>query len=236
MNLNKIFKNNIVKLWTKFDYIYSLEIRWVLKWFKKIAKLEPFTFNNLNNLKTTFKDLWLNYIYFKKNEYFDSEKMLFFKWSDNKNIFIDIYISKSKKTLEILENILLNEKDILKKNYLIWKLLWYPDCCIKSFLKSNYTWDINFNLKIKKNTIWNFDWRLNNLINPYSLIPFFPCSYNCKYAIEYAENNLDIIWNRDKIKKVFKNIIKYNDFWNYEILAGNKIIINNDKNIFNFKD
>jgi len=107
MNLDKIFKNNIVKLWTKFDYIYSLEIRWVLKWFKKIAKLEPFTINNLNNLEKKFEELWLKYIYFEKDEYFDSEKMLFLKWNDKENIFIDIYISKSVKTLKILENILL---------------------------------------------------------------------------------------------------------------------------------
>jgi len=219
MNLDKIFKNNIVKLWTKFDYIYSLEIRWVLKWFKKIAKLEPFTINNLNNLEKKFEELWLKYIYFEKDEYFDSEKMLFLKWNDKENIFIDIYISKSVKTLKILENILLNERN----NF---------NCCIKSFLKSNYTWDISFNLKVKKNTIWKFDWRLNNLINPYSLIPFFPCSYNCKEAIKYAENNLNIIWNREEIKNIFNNIIEYKDFWNYKILNYN----GNNKNIFNFKN
>jgi len=234
MNLkyNEIFTNELVRLGTKFDYVYSLEIKWVLKWFKKIAKLEPFTISNLKKIEKILQKLDIKYISFQKNEYFSEEKMLFLKWNKT-NVYIDIYISKSNKILNKLKEIILYENDY-KKNFLIWKLLWYPDCCIKSFLSQEYTWDYNMNLKIKERTIWKFDWRLNNLINPYSLIPFFPCSYNCKNAIKYAENNLKIIWNKDEIKNIFYNIIEYNDFWNYKVV--DKLKGNNNKNIFNFKN
>lgn len=234
MNLNNIFLNDLVNLWTKFDYIYSLEIKGVLKWFKKIAKLEPFTLQNLELIKEKLKLLNLEYIYFEKDEYFDNNKMLFLKWQAKNYKYIDIYISKNIKTLNILKIILITEKDNYKKNYLIWKLLWYPDCCMKSFLESDYIWDIDFNLKIKWKTIWKMDWRLNNLINPYSLIPFFPCSYNCKEAIIYAEKNLNIIWNIDEVKNIFSNIIEYKWFWDINIFYDEKSI--DWKNIFNFKN
>lgn len=214
-NLDNIFSLNIVNLWTRFDYIYSLEIMWVLKGFKKMAKLEPFTLNQLEVLKEKFQELWLEYVYFKKDEIFDVDKMLFIKWKNSD--YIDLYVSSDKKILQILKK-LNNSKDEKKKNYLVWRLLWYPSCCIKSFLKYNYKWDVDFNLKVKENTIWKFDWRLNNLINPYSLIPFFPCSYNCKEAIKYAEKNVSIIWNRKDIKEVFWKPIQYESFWNYKIL------------------
>jgi len=215
MNLDKIFKNDIVNLGTKFDYIYSLEIKWVLKWFKKISKLEPFTLDNLEKIESIFSKLWIKYIYFIKDEYFDLSKMLFLKWKEKTNIYIDIYISKSLKILNLLENKLNEENNEMKKNFLVWKLLWYPTCCIKSFLQETYSWDVNFNINIRNKTVWKFDWRLNNLINPYSLIPFFPCSYNCKKAINYAEKNLEIIWNRKNIEEIFKKNMMYNWVWDY---------------------
>lgn len=229
MNLNKIFSLNILNLNTKFDYIYSLEIMWVLKWFKKIAKLEPFTLENLDKIREILEKLGLKYIYLEKDEYFDEKEMLFKKWKNFWNIYIDLYISKSEKFLEIITN---NDFNIKEKNFLIWKMLWYPECCIKSFLDFEYKWDINFNYIVKNKTIWKFDWRLNNLINPYSLIPFFPCSYNCEKAINYALNNLEIIWNNTEIENLFKNNILYKDFWNYEII--NHDIEEKDDNIFYF--
>ena len=233
MNLDSIFENNLINIWTKFDYIYSLEIKWVLKWFKKIAKFEPFRLVDLELIKDILESLNLKYVYFEKDEYFDKEKMLFLKWKSKKEQYVDIYISRSSKTLDVLKKIIETEKWNYKKNYLIWKLLWYPDCCIKSFLESNYTWDLDFNLKIKSKTIWKFDWRLNNLINPYSLIPFFPCSYNCGKAIDYAEKNLSIIWKRDLIEEKFKNIIYFKGVWDIDILKSNNMEWNN---IFNFKN
>ncbi len=229
MSLNKIFSLNILNLKTKFDYIYSLEIMWVLKWFKKIAKLEPFTLENLEKIKEILEKLWLKYIYLEKDEYFDEKEMLFKKWSITGQTYIDLYISKNDKFLDIITN---NDFNIKEKIFLIWKMLGYPECCIKSFLDFEYKWDISFNYIIKNKTVWKFDWRLNNLINPYSLIPFFPCSYNCEKAIEYAENNLEIIWNRDKIKGLFNNIIEYNGFWNYEIIDND--VEKKDDNIFYF--
>ena len=239
MNLDKIFSLNLLKLWTKYDYIFSLEILWVLSGFKKIAKLEPFTQEDLDKIKNFLSSKWLKYLSYEKDEYFDDEKMLFIKWKTSWKTYIDLYISKSNKTLDILGDTIWKETDRRKKNYLIWKLLWYPDCCVKSFLENNYSKDLDFNLEIKNKTVWKFNWRLNNLINPYSLIPFFPCSYNCKEAMQYAENNLNILWKRDEIKNVFKNKIVYNDFWDISILS--KIEENNlvhkwkaEKYIFNF--
>jgi hypothetical protein len=216
MNLNKIFSLNILNLKTKFDYIYSLEIMWVLKWFKKIAKLEPFSLENLDKIKEILEKLGLKYIYLEKDEYFDEKEMLFKKWKIHWKSYIDLYVSKSEKFLEIITN---NDFNIKEKNFLIWKMLGYPECCIKSFLDFEYKWDISFNQIIKNKTVWKFDRRLNNLINPYSLIPFFPCSYNCEKAIEYAENNLEIVWNIEEIEHLFKNNIIYKDFWNYEIIT-----------------
>jgi len=228
MNLDKIFDLNIIKLWTKYDYIFSLEILGVLKWFKKIAKLEPFTINDLYKVKDLLNNFWLKYKYFIKNEYFDEKEMLFKKWYIKWKQYIDLYISLDNKYFKIFEK----DINIKEKNFIIWKLLWYPECCIKFFLKKNYTSDFDFNIMIKNITVWNLDWRLNNLINPYSLIPFFPCSYNCKNAIEYAEKNLKILWNREKIEKIFKNKILYKWFWEYKIV---KNIKHEDiKNIFDF--
>jgi hypothetical protein len=232
MNLNNIFNLNILDLWNKYNHIFSLEILWLLKGFKKITKLEPFTLEDLNNVKDILNKKWIKYIYFEKDEYFDEQDMLFKKWNIKWKQYIDIYLSKSNQLLEILKNKILIEENIKKKNYLIWKLLWYPDCCIKKFLENNYSSDKDFNIQIKENTNWKLDWRLNNLINPYSLIPFFPCSYNCEEAIKYAENNLEIIWNKKEIENNFKNILEYNSFWNYKKLNNNTGKTNN--NIFAF--
>lgn len=218
MNLDNIFNLNLFWAYWKFIHIYSLEIMWVILWFKKMAKLEPYTLKDLENSKHVFTDLWLSYIFFEKEEHFDNDKMLFLKWKNDGNLYIDLYVSKSAKTLWILENLHKINKNTKSENYIIWKLLWYPECCIKSFLELDYNWDLELNLKIKEKTIWKLDWRLNNLINPYSLIPFFPCNYNCKNAIKYAENNLKIIWKRKKIQDIFKNIIIYNWFWDATII------------------
>lgn len=236
MNLDSTFSLKLLDLETKFNYIYSLELMWVLTWLKKIAKLEPFLFDDVSKIEQNLNKLWLKYIFFEKEEHFDEDKMLFIKWDKETSKYIDLYVSKSENTLNILKDIHLIS-DIKKKNYLIWKLLWYPDCCIVSFLNYEYKSDLNFNKIIINKTSWAFDWRLNNLINPYSLIPFFPCSYNCKEAIKYAESNLKILWNSEEIKWVFKNYILYNSFWDNKIVDENYYNMkNNNNDIFNFNN
>lgn len=217
-NLDSIFLLHTLDLGTKFDYIYSLELQWVLAGFKKIAKLEPFTLELLDKAKAILRELDIQYHFIEKDEYFDEERMLFLKWKKEGKTYIDFYISKEIKVLDLLRDIL-KISDVKKKNLYIWKLLWYPECCIQSFLNFPYEGDVSFNQIIKQQTVWNFDWRLNNLINPYSLVPFFPCSYNCKNAILYAEKNLSIVWKREEIKAIFRNTFDYRGFWDVDIVS-----------------
>ena len=235
MNLNSIFENNIIKTWSRFDYIYSLEIKWVLAWFKKMAKLEPFTLWMLKQIKDTLQLMWLKYTYIERDDYFDEEKMLFLKNWKTEWEYIDLYISKSSKILLLIEKLSLIETDVWKKNYLIWKLLWYPDCCIKEFLKTHYSNDFEFNMSAKKRTIWKLDWRLNNLINPYSLIPFFPCSYNCHEAIKYANENLKLFENPNIIKEMFKSQVLYNSFWDITFINKNDKKKLEQGNVYSFE-
>lgn len=238
MNLSNTFTLNIVKLNTKYDYIFSLELLWVFTWLKKIAKLEPFTLKNIQQIKPCLEKYNISYVYYEKKEYFDHEKMLFVSDKQGADTYVDMYISKSENVLSSLESMISWGNDFKTKNYFIWKLLGYPDCCIRAFLANNYSSDFNYNMLIKSKTVWRFDWRLNNLINPYSLIPFFPCSYNCVAAIEYAQNNIKLLWNEKEIKKVFKNIIYYRSFWDISFVSSidykNSQDLQASQNIFNF--
>jgi cyclic pyranopterin phosphate synthase len=98
------------------------------------------------------------------------------------------------------------------------KLLSYPACCIDRFSKmDSYSGDRDMTLMLAKESKLPFHWQLNNMINPFRLIDFFACSYNCERAKAYAESMAQAAdWDLELLKKP----VVYRDFNNYAILDG----------------
>lgn len=222
--------NNIIHskydFWTKFDYAFYADILGVYYDIKKIAKLEPFTENNIKPILIFLDELWLKYIKIKRAEVFNEKDMIFNKATEVED-WIDLFVSKLDKYLDLVAKIY-NSPKSKKTEVLIWKLLWYPDCCIKSFLSNKYINDKLYDNYLNDKTIWYFDWRLNNTLSIYRLIPFFPCTYNCNEAIKYAQKQFDIMPNNHNLYKILRSLVLYDNFWNYIVLIWWKI---NNKSI-----
>jgi len=149
------------------------------------------------NLKYTFSDYRYNIL---QNQVLAKNKA--------SNILI-IYISKGSTLCEKLKYF----DEIDEK--ITGRLLGYPDCCIEFYLdlvKNKNRQNIDFVRETNANTEKKMDFRLNNLREwcsglqiDYSLVDFFPCSYDCKKALKYAKNIFGYI---EKIDKKQANSIK----------------------------
>lgn len=210
-NLDSIFTLRIWNFWWKYQHIFSQEILWVISGFKNITKLEPFRLSDVEIIEKVCKKFWLVYIYFPLEKIFDEQNMQFIsrKTSQNNDPYIDMYVSKKEKYTTVLQE-LYNIPPSVKRNIIIGKMLWYPECCIESFLNKNYTNDFDYNKRSMEQSDWYY-WQLNNLINPYSLIPFFPCKYNCSNALTYAKKNLSLQKYTDEVEYIFSSQVTY--FW-----------------------
>jgi hypothetical protein len=110
---------------------------------------------------------------------------------DMSSNILKIYISKSLKLCDKIKYY--DERD----DKITGQLLGYPDCCVNFYLdliKNKNRQDIDFVLETYANSKNKLDFRINNVREWYeglqidfSLIDFFPCSYECKNAIKYAD-------------------------------------------------
>jgi len=129
------------------------------------------------------------------------------------------------------------------------KLLGYPDCCIKDFIKNldkekDYTILSYKNTKGKTsffcNNIFNFDskldskntlkifednYKLFNKFNNLFLIRHVPCSFDCKESIKIGKKTLEILKKEmpeftEKIVNAIKRPILYFDYFNWIVFDG----------------
>lgn len=138
---------------------------------------------------------------------------------DMSSNILKMYVSKSTKICEKLRYY--DEKD----DKITGRLLGYPDCCINFYLdlvKNKNHQEVDFVQESLSNTSQKIDFKINNVREwcgklqiDYSLIDYFPCSYNCRNAIKYAGKLFRYIEKIDKnqsdhIKKqLLKPILYY---------------------------
>jgi hypothetical protein len=221
MNLSVKFPESPIVIWTGYDFWFYTDIIWAFSWLKKVAKLEPFYKRDLPKLELILKAFGLRMLVLERNEKFIEKSMRFSK-DDKDEDWADVFISKDNKYLDMVSKIY--EKPKSKSSELaIWKLLWYPDCCIRSFLENDYKDDMTMNVRLRGITIWQLDWRLNNTLSQYRLTPFFPCSYNCENAIIYAENQFKSLKCPIDLERILNSVVLYRNFWEYIILPDWRI-------------
>ncbi len=116
-------------------------------------------------------------------------------------------------------------------------LLGFPDCCVEFYLScwleqgitltekegKIYSSEPNYAYWSYKNTkkIYKIDFRMNNF-HFHSLLSFFPCSYDCKSALDYAT-------------VLFKNLSAEQRTVVYEGLRGTFLVLD-ESNMVIFKD
>ncbi len=116
-----------------------------------------------------------------------------------------------------------NRADAVRK---LGALLGYPRCCTEAFGRErDYANDKQMNMVIRGRTRGRLSPYLNNLVSPFSLVPFFPCTYNCMNAGRFAKDMLDIVSEGDderkyKIMGTLRSVVLYFDLWRYVVFPG----------------
>lgn len=115
------------------------------------------------------------------------------------------YVSKSNELIERAKEV---DPAINKRgsHLELGKLLGYPECCIKNFLKLSESGG-GENKYIKR----VMDFRLNQFLNTsnFYLISHLPCSYECEETIRYANKMLDLLKSYDKTyTRILKRCMK----------------------------
>lgn len=199
----------------------------------KENETDPFiNFCQKYNLRYTFSDYRYNLL---QNQVLAKNKL--------SNILI-IYIAKSLKLCNKLKYY--DEKDEI----ITGRLLGYPDCCIDFYLdlvKNKNRQDVDFVRESYANTHKKMDFRLNNLREwcrgiqiDFSLIDFFPCSYNCKNALKYASKLFRYMETIDKrlannIKKQLTKPIIYYDNKSAKQISGDSLKRKEEGEVLIFK-
>ncbi len=146
-------------------------------------------------------------------------------WISKKNDTIKEAI-KYNRLLENLSKKPQNWNNFVKYNWKLGLMFGYPECCIKSYVKS---WESSFkkNHDTPNHVIESFlktqgkgeiDFLLNNL-SVYRLISHFPCSYNCEESLEIARSVFENMSTKNK-KKVSSALKRDILFWSEESMIG----------------
>ena len=146
---------------------------------------------------------------------------LFKKALDHLGLYYDsmdariFYVSKKMALVKKSIDVDGEKKDSL----LFWRLLWYPDCCIRSFL--DYGWISNEELYGYFEKLTNLHGRKNisrylNLFE-HKFIYHVPCSLDCQHSIKLAKNmeilSLALSRNQDARTDPEKYILCKNGEW-----------------------
>ena len=192
--------------------IKSLEILYVLENSKPCARILA----NEDELKKIFDCLHNNSLEFSisnfklkkiNNEgYYSDKSVKIRKDSLEKGYFI-LYISKVK---ELCEKAKAYEENGM--HFELGMVLGYPKCCCKFFSENFNEDNYDLTLNILKNSGgFEFPFYANIAARHFdvSLLSHFPCSFNCKYSINIAKENLEIIKGYSIQKaEIFENIMK----------------------------
>lgn len=172
--MNESSKLEIIKSLEKYIYFdWVLNILSLLFDIKKVSRIE-----NLNSIDTVIEVL----------------SKFWFSCHNKKDK--TLYVAKNKENLDLWVY-----NDIEKNNaYNLWKLLWFPDCCIKKFI--DIWW-------VSEKKLFNFLKEINNKDISSNYLNFFenkliyhlPCSMTCKKSIN--------IWK--KVYKIFTLLTTKND-------------------------
>lgn len=202
-NLKTIFKSTIK----------SLEILYVLENIKPAARIlvkedelgNIVDFLNKNNLEFSISNFKLKKISSKESFYSD-KSLKINKNSLEEGHFI-LYISRIK---EIAEKARAYEENNM--HFELGMILGYPKCCceffVKNFNESNYDLTLT---TLKNSEGFEFPFYTNIAARHFdiSLLNHFPCNFNCKFSINIAKENLEIIKNHSKhFVKIFEDTIK----------------------------
>lgn len=160
-NSNELNNIELLKSFDKSIYFdNTLNILFLLIWFKSISSLENIWKSNINQLITLLKKL-----------------NLYYKIEPNY-----VYVSKN--------NYLVSNIEKLKDNLVFWKILWFPECCCNAYdwfgwisEKNYFEYFVSMNLKSNRGkykllTFFNWEWKL-----------FFhiPCSFSCLETYKKAD-------------------------------------------------
>jgi len=227
----KCIRDKKIKLWE--GVLGGALIDAVLSGVKPCARLELVSGKNMDKTINKIKKAGLEYKVFPKEFSLDKTNMKFsLSGNDNEENYVSLFISKDKKIIdEIIKETHseINTNSIIRKKLAterIGKLLGYPECCTSAFSRiDNYIDDKTTNIRISENTESQFSWILNNLINPYTLIDFYPCSYSCENAINYAKKMFGLVsksdsYKGDIIKKYLNSVVLYFSFNSYIVFDG----------------
>lgn len=162
-----------------------------------------------------------------KNE-FNHDDIKYSKLKFKKNYLgrtIEIWVSQSKK---------LSEKYFKNSG----KYLSYPKCCIK-FYEGKNSLSLHYNKYLNNKT---FYWQLNRLTSlfnlPFLMPDFFPCSLNCKSALNLSNKYLNISKKIFK-KRIYENVINNQKspflIYNNKIIHFSKWFLNTQNELFLYK-
>lgn len=202
-NLKNIFKS-IIK---------SLEILYVLENSKSCARIlvnedelrNTINFINKNDLEFSISNFKLKKINNKDSFY--SDKSIKINKDSLEKGYLVLYISKIK---ELCEKAKAYEGNNM--HFELGMVLGYPKCCCEffaeNFSKKNY--DLTLNI-LKNSKGFEFPFYANIAARHFdvSLLNHFPCSFDCKFSINIAEENLNIIKGYSKrLSEIFENTMK----------------------------
>lgn len=180
------FNKEIRKIW---EFVSEYNLACLFYWHKDVMK-QPVLLEKLPKIKMVLDVLGLKYVL--SDFYYEniSEKCI---WSDTNKI---IYISRDLEKANLVKEydncfdweFYVGQK--LSKKYEFneatignWKLLWYPDCCVNAFIKTDdYDTQLFY---ILSNKIKNYD-KCHNYMNMFENIisHHIPCSFECEKSIE----------------------------------------------------
>lgn len=194
-------------------YISEYNLACLFYGYKTVMK-QPIDIRNLSKLDEILKNLNLVYVlsdffYFNPNE-----------GCEEKNTHKIIYISKDTQYANEAKRIdcIFNSEfyvdftpsivdySIDEVNQIMWKLLWYPDCCVRSF--NWYDWPdwVLFDIFSKR---MDTPQDCHNFLNQFELqiLHHIPCSFNCQKSIDLWEKLFPLFidsydpFKKEQIKK-----------------------------------
>ena len=114
-------------------------------------------------------------------------------WDDRRDRgepMVELYIGHEREAVDRAVH-LQSELDPSRAIVELGKLMGYPECCVQAFAaqtdRSNNTAN-RYHTLARTRSRGPLPWALNNLA--VTVCPFFPCSYTCNHAIDFAERLL----------------------------------------------
>ncbi len=177
------------------EYISSYNLLCMFHWCKDVMK-QPINLYNLYKIEEVLKILNLNFVL---SDFFYENPNEWCFWKD-KNKIIYIWFDREKCLLvkkydehfkwEFYINHKVNKKYTYKEATIgNGNLLWYPECCINSFITTdNYDYNLFYVFSSK---VINYK-NCNNFLNvfEYIILHNIPCSFECKESINLAKKML----------------------------------------------